>query len=58
MTLLALCLILVAARPGKKSKRHFRQKEGRTDLVVKSKNHGFEITQVRIQKPTYSVLEV
>merc|ERR1711892_1092335 len=45
LTLLALCLILVASMPNKSKKKQISQMQGRTDLVVKSKNHGFETKQ-------------
>merc|ERR1711915_729849 len=45
LCLLALGLLLVTSRPSKGNKRQFKKKEGRTDLVLKSKNHNFEIKQ-------------
>merc|ERR1712112_572791 len=44
VAVLVISLVLVAAMPSKK-KRIFKKKEGRTDLVMKSKHHGMEIKQ-------------
>merc|ERR1712098_353398 len=44
VAVLVISLVLVAAMPSKK-KRMFKKKEGRTDLVMKSKHHGMEIKQ-------------
>merc|ERR1711892_469538 len=45
LTLLALCLILVASMPSNTKKKQFSQMQARTDIMVKPKNHGFETKQ-------------